>query len=109
MYITFLALVSLICYSNVNGKICVEDRGTYFPPDGAKAIAVLNGATPSGLVVSGIIKFSQPFALSPITVSINVTGLREGQGINFHGLHIHQKVISVFSNNVTEGRFKSLF
>jgi len=78
-----------------------SDCKTCIPVDGGKAIAVVRGLF-KGSIVSGIVTFTQPEHENHLLVSVNITGLPEGQGTNQHGLHIHNNGITVLSNNVTE-------
>ena len=51
-----------------------------------RAIARMRGATAAGSAVAGTVTFEQQAPLSPVTVSVQISGLRPGT----HGFHVHQ-------------------
>ena len=72
------------------------------PPAGVlNAVAVINGRTANGSVITGKVTFTQQSANSSLVISANITGLDAGQGSKPHGLHIHTLGIQVWSSDVT--------
>jgi Cu/Zn superoxide dismutase len=73
---------------------CSRNQG---PPAGVlNAVAVINGRTTNGSVITGKVTFSQASWNSTLVISANITGLDAGQGSIPHGLHIHQLGIQVW-------------
>jgi hypothetical protein len=99
------ALLMLAVASSLEAA-CNETSLPAVPQGVARAIAVLNGRTLNGSVISGTISFTQLTPSCGLTIAVNVSGLDAGQGDMFHGLNVHQNGIQTNSNDIITGKIQ---
>jgi hypothetical protein len=106
----FTALLEISYVTVVmSGGTCSEFTGSYYPSGVARAIAIINGKTTSGSLITGSITFTQLTNSCGLTIAVNLTGLDAGQGDMTHGLHVHQYGIQVVSSDVTTSKLPLFF